>query len=88
MSRIEWKVEINGANSIIRDFEALDKSLFQDKGFATSIWNDVFKKISGFVQKRFEEGKTSSWKPLSLPAINSMSASSFISKTLAGRTNC
>jgi len=63
MSRIEWKIEINGADSIIRDFEALDKSLFQDKGFAISIWNDVFKKISSFVEKRFEEGKTS-WKPL------------------------
>ena len=63
MSRIEWKVETSGFFEAIRDFEALDKSLFQDKGFATSIWNDVFKKISSFVQKRFEEGKTS-WKPL------------------------
>jgi len=57
MSRIEWKVETSGFFEAIRDFEALDKSLFQDKGFATSIWNDVFKKISSFVQKRFEEGK-------------------------------
>jgi len=63
MSRIEWKVETSGFFEAIRDFEALDKSLFQDKGFATSIWNDVFNKISSFVQKRFEEGKTS-WKPL------------------------
>ena len=63
MSRIEWRVETSGFFEAIRDFEALDKSLFQDKGFATSIWNDVFKKISSFVQKRFEEGKAS-WKPL------------------------
>ena len=62
-TKISWQVEIKGASELIKDFEKLDSALFKDREFANSIWNAVFKKISSFVQKRFEEGKTS-WTPL------------------------
>src|SRR4030067_1004317 len=62
-TKISWQVDIKGATELIKDFEKLDSALFKDREFANSIWNAVFKKISSFVQKRFEEGKTS-WTPL------------------------
>ena len=63
--QIEWKVEISPGqiDSLIKDFQNIDKSIFNDREFTNSVWNAVFKKISKFIQKRFEEGKTS-WKPL------------------------
>src|SRR3989304_7425829 len=62
-TKISWQVEIKGASELIKDFEKLDSALFKDREFANTIWNAVFKKISSFIQKRFEEGKTS-WTPL------------------------
>jgi len=62
-TKISWQVDIKGASELIKDFEKLDSALFKDREFANTIWNAVFKKISSFIQKRFEEGKTS-WKPL------------------------
>ena len=62
-TKISWQVDIKGASELIKTFENVDKSIFNDREFANTIWNAVFKKISSFIQKRFEEGK-SSWKPL------------------------
>ena len=63
MSRIEWKIETSGFFEAIRDFEKLNSDFTSNKLFTDSMWNAVFKKISNFIQKRFEEGK-SGWKPL------------------------
>jgi len=62
-TKISWQVDIKGVTELIKDFEHLDSALFKDREFANSIWNAVFRKISSFIQKRFEEGKTS-WTPL------------------------
>ena len=59
---ITWKVEIDGATEIIRDFEGLDEAL-KNKTFTNALWKNVFEQISVFIKKRFEEGK-SNWKPL------------------------
>ncbi len=59
---ISWQVEVEGIFETIHDFEGLDEAL-KNKVFSTNMWTEVFNKISVFVQKRFEEGK-SSWKPL------------------------
>ena len=59
---ITWIVEINGANEIIRDFNNLDNAL-KNKVFSNTMWMQVFEKISEFIKKRFEEGK-STWRPL------------------------
>lgn len=60
---ITWKVEVNGANEIIRDIERLDIILNNTTIFRDEIWKKVFEKVSSFIQKRFDEGK-SSWRPL------------------------
>ena len=59
---ITWKIELEGATEIIRDIEGLDNAL-KNKAFSNTMWAQVFEKISEFIKKRFEEGK-SSWKPL------------------------
>lgn len=65
MLRIEWQITANpDVYSIVKDIEYLDSSVFHDSGFADYVWNQVYKKISIFIQNRFEEGK-SKWKPLS-----------------------
>ncbi len=59
---IEWKIETSGFYETIRDLEGLDDAL-KNKVFSTVLWKKVFEQISVFINKRFEEGK-SSWKPL------------------------
>lgn len=59
---IIWKIELKGANEVIRDIQGLDEAL-KNKAFSNTMWMQVFEKISGFIKNRFEEGK-SSWKPL------------------------
>ena len=61
---IEWKVEVSdNVNSIIREFKELDSALFENKSFMKTLWANMFQKISIYIQKRFDEGK-SSWRPL------------------------
>ncbi len=59
---ITWKVELENATEIIRDFNNLDNAL-KNKVFSNTMWMQVFEKISEFIKKRFEEG-LSSWRPL------------------------
>lgn len=59
---ITWKIELENATEIIRDLEGLDNAL-KNQAFSDTMWAQVFDKISGFIKKRFEEGK-SSWIPL------------------------
>lgn len=58
-----WKVEIDGATEIIRDIQGIDEAL-KNKTFTNTLWKNIFEQISVFIKKRFEEGKASSWKPL------------------------
>lgn len=61
--KIQWDIEVSPSiHSIIRDFENLDSAI-SNEIVSDTLWNTVFKKISTFIQKRFEEGK-GSWKPL------------------------
>ena len=61
--QVEWKVEVSpNVHEIIRNFEDLDNSL-SNASRSDVMWNAVFKKISTFIQRRFEEGK-SNWRPL------------------------
>lgn len=60
-----WKIEVSdNIHEIVSIFDNIDSSIFSNREFMASLWDDVFKKISEFIQKRFEEGK-SEWKPLS-----------------------
>lgn len=63
--KIEYviNVDIEETNSIIKSMRAVESSIFNNRSFAESIWNKVSKQISLYIQKRFEEGK-SSWTPL------------------------
>ena len=61
--KIEWTIDVSPSiHSIIKDIENVDNAI-NDELVNDSMWNVVFKKISTFIQKRFEEGK-SNWKPL------------------------
>lgn len=59
---ITWKIELEGATEIIRDIAGLDNAL-KNKAFSNTFWEQIFNKISEFIKKRFEEGK-SNWVPL------------------------
>lgn len=62
--KIEWVIDVSPSiHSIIKDINSVDNAI-NNELVNDSMWNQVFKKISTFIQKRFEEGK-SSWKPLS-----------------------
>ena len=61
---IEWKIEVSdNLHSIISSFENVDSSIFSNREFMQSLWIDVFKQISVFIQKRFSEG-SGTWKAL------------------------
>jgi len=61
---IEWHIEVSdNIHSIIKDLGKIDRSIFQNRTFMNSVWDEVFKKISKFIEKRFDEGK-STWRPL------------------------
>lgn len=61
--KIEWNIEVSqNVHQIIRDIKGIDYAI-NNEIVSDTMWNAVFKKISTFIQKRFEEGK-SSWKPL------------------------
>ena len=63
-TKIEWTIDVSPSiHSIIKDIENVDNAI-NDELVNDSMWNVVFKKISTFIQKRFEEGKAS-WRPLS-----------------------
>lgn len=63
--KITWYIEVSESiNEISALFDNIDSSIFSNREFMRSLWNDTYKKISEFIQKRFEEGK-SEWKPLS-----------------------
>lgn len=61
---ITWKIEVSpNIHEITTLFDKIDSKVLQNSDFMGSLWNDVYKKISEFLQKRFEEGK-STWRPL------------------------
>ncbi len=63
--KIEWQLEVNPdeLGSIVKSLEGVDTNVFNNSEFASSMWDKVFKQISLYIQKRFEEGK-STWAPL------------------------
>ena len=61
---IIWKIEVSpNVHEITTLFDNIDSKVLKNSDFMASLWNDVYKKISEFLQKRFEEGK-SNWRPL------------------------
>jgi len=62
--QIYWYIELDDSvHGIMSKFEEVDSAIFSNREFMRSLWNDIYRKISEFIQKRFEEGK-STWKPL------------------------